>query len=73
MNRRATMSKDLHLELIEILGRDSCGNDGVVIGHLGVVEDPLVRSDPSLGKRLLRVCSSSGSSNFVSTALALPM
>ena len=44
--------KDLHLDLIEILRRDSCRNDGVVIGHLCIVENALVRSHPSLRKRL---------------------
>ena len=44
--------KDLHLDLIEILCRDARGDDGVVIGHLCIVENTLVGSYPSLRKRL---------------------
>ena len=65
MKRQGDHVENLRLELVEILCRDSRGNDRVVIGHLGVVEDALVRPDPALRKRLPRVRRQLGVSNLV--------
>ena len=43
------------LEIIEMGGRCARGDDGVVIAHLGVVEDALRRLDPFVAERFLGV------------------